>query len=73
MLLVDVREFDLVLAHAVRVLALEHQVHHVGRILRFQGEDVFVLGGAEHLCEGDEVDPQRDVAVAAVRGEAFCF
>lgn len=73
MLLIDIRKFDLILAHAVRLRALKHQVHHIGRVLSFQGEDVIVLSGAEDLCEGDEVDSESDVAVAAVGGETFCF
>lgn len=73
MLLIDIRELDLILTHAVRFRALKHQVHHVRRILGFQGEDVVVLSGAEDFCERDEVDAQSDVAVASVGGEAFCF
>lgn len=73
MLLVNVHKLDIVLANAVRIGTLKDQVHHVGRVLGFESKDVILLSGTEHLCERDEVDSERDIAVAAVGGEAFGF
>lgn len=71
MLLVNVHKLDIVLAEAVGLGALEHQVNGIGRVLGLEGEDVFVLGGAEDLGQGEQVDAEGDVTVAAVGGEAL--
>jgi len=73
MLLIDVHQLDIVLAEPVGLLALKHQVDHVGRILGLEREDVVVLRRAEHLGERAQVDAQRQVAVAAVWREALGF
>ena len=73
MLLINVHKLDIVFADAVCIGALENQVYDIGRVFSLEGEDVIRLRGAEHLCKGDEVNSQRDVAIAAVRGEAFSF
>lgn len=70
-LLVNVHELDVIFAQAVRLSALEHEVDHIGRVLSLQGQDIVILSGTEHLGQGNQVDAQGDVAVAAVRGESF--
>lgn len=69
-LLVDVHELEVILGEAVGVGVLKDQVQAVGRVLGLEGHDVVVLGGAEHLGQGGQVDTQRDVAVAPVGREA---
>lgn len=71
MLLVNVHELEIVLVQPVRLRALEHEVDHVGRVVGLDGQDIFILSGAEHLGQGDEVDAEGDVSVASVRGEGF--
>ncbi len=71
MLLVNVHQFDVVFAESVRLGTLEHQVNDIWRVVRLQGQDVFVLSSAEDLGQGDQVDTDGDVAVTAVGGEAF--
>jgi hypothetical protein len=66
MLLIDIHQLDIVLAQPIRLLALKHQIHHVGRILGLEREDIVVLRGAQHLGQRAQVDAQRQVAVAAV-------
>lgn len=70
-LLVNVHELQVVLAEPVALAALEDEVQDVGRVLGLEGEDVLVLGRAEHLGERGQVDAQGDVAVAAVGREAL--
>lgn len=65
MLLVDVHELDIVLADSVALGALEDQVDDIRRVLRLEGEDVFILCATEDFCEGGEVDAEGKVAVAA--------
>lgn len=71
MLLVNVHELEVVLANAVILAALEDEVEHVGGILGLEGQDILVLGGAQHLGEGGQVDTEGDVAVASVGGETL--
>lgn len=71
MLLVNVHELEVVLADAVVVAALKDEVEHVGGVLGLEGQDVLVLGGAQHLGQRRQVDTQRNVAVAAVGREAL--
>ena len=66
-LLVNVHELEVVLRDPVRLGALEDEVEDVGRILGLEGEDVLVLGGAQHLGERREVDAEGNVAVASER------
>ena len=73
MLLINVHQLDIVLAHAVRLVVLEHQVDHVRRVLRLEREDVLVLRASQHLRERGEVDAERDVAVAAEGREGLGF
>jgi len=73
MLLVDVHELEVILGDSVVGLALEHQVENVGRILSLEGQDVIVLGSAEDLGEGGEVNAEGNVAIAAERFKAFCL
>lgn len=69
--LVNVHQLDIVLAETVGLSALEHQVDSIGRVLRLQRENVFILGGAQDLGQRGQVDAQGNVAVAAVRREAL--
>lgn len=71
-LLVNVHELDIVLAQPVGLGALKHQVHRVGRVLRLQSQDVFILGSAQDLGQRAQVDAEGDVAVTAVGGETLC-
>lgn len=64
MLLVDIHQLDVVLAHAVGIRALEDQVDNIRRVLRLERQDVLVLGRAQHFRQGGQVDAERDVAVA---------
>lgn len=73
MLLVDIHELDIILAETVGLGALEHEVDGIGRVIRLERQDVFVLGGAQHLGQGDQVDTQGDVAVAPVGREPLCL
>lgn len=71
MFLVDIHKLNVILADPVGVGVLKHQVDYVGRVVRFERQDVILLRCAEHFCQRDEVDSQRNVAVASVRREAF--
>lgn len=71
MLLVNVHELDVVLAQPVALGALEDQVDDIRRVLRLEGEDVFVLCATEDFCEGGEVDAEGKVAVATEGREGF--
>jgi len=70
-LLVDIHQLDIILAYPVRLRALEHEVNRVGGVLSLERQDIFVLGGPQNLGQRDQVDSQRNVAVAPVRGEAL--
>jgi hypothetical protein len=65
MLLINVHELDVVLAHPVRLWVLELQVHNIRRILRLECEDVLILSSSQDFREGGEVDAESDVAIAA--------
>lgn len=71
MFLVDIHQLDIILAYPVGLRALEHEVNCVGGVLGLERQDVFVLGGPQNLGQRDQVDSQRDVAVAPVGGEAL--
>ena len=45
MLLINVHQFDVILAESVRLAALEHQVDDIWSVFGLQSEDVIVLGG----------------------------
>lgn len=65
MLLINVHQLDVVLADSVALGALEDEVDDIGRVLGLEGQNVLVLGGAEDLLQGDEVDTEGDVAIAS--------
>ena len=65
MLLVNVHQLDIVLADPVAGLIFEDQIDHVGRVLRLDGEHVFVLSRTKHFCERAKVDSQGNVTIAA--------
>ena len=71
MLLINVHELDVVLADPVGPAALEHQVDDIGRVLCLECEEIVALRGAEHFCEGAQVDTEGDVAVAAEGAEGL--
>lgn len=71
MLLVNIHQLDIVLAYPVRLGALEHEVDGIGRVVRLQRQHVLVLSSPQHLGQRDQVDAQRDVAVAPVGREPF--
>ena len=73
MLLIDVHKLNIILAQPIAFATLKDQVDHIRSIFRLQGQNVFVLGASEHLHERGEIDAERDVAVAAERGEGFGF
>jgi hypothetical protein len=70
-LLVNVHQLQVVLAQPVVLAVLEDEVEHVGRVVGLDRQDVLVLGRAQDLGEGAEVDAQRNVAVAAKGREAL--
>lgn len=71
MLLINVHQLDVVLAQSVCVCALEYQVDHVRRIFSLQCKNILVVCATEHFCQGRQVDPQGNVAIAAERREGF--
>lgn len=71
MLLIDIHELDVILANPVRRVVLEDEVHNIRRILSLDGENVLVLGSAEHFGERAKIDTEGDVAIAAERCEGF--
>lgn len=73
MLLVNVHELDVVLAQTIALAAFKHEIHHIRRIFRLQGEDVLILRAAENFHERRQVDTERKIAVAAKWGEGFSF
>ena len=73
MLLINVHQLDVILAQSVRLAALEDQVDHIRSIFSLEGEDIFILRGAEDLRQGVEVDAKGNVAVTSVGGEHFGF
>lgn len=70
-LLVNIHKLDIIFAQTVCLGTLEHQVDGIGGVLGLQGEDVFILGGAQDLGQGGQVDTESDVTVTAVGGEAL--
>lgn len=71
MLLVDIHQLNIILAQPVRLRALEHQVDNIRGVIRLEGENVVVLSSPQDLGQGDQVDTEGDVAVAAVGGETL--
>ncbi len=71
MLLVNVHELEVILGNTVVLGALEDKVQAVGGIFGLEGQDVFVLRGAQHLGERGQVDAERDVAVTPEGRESF--
>ena len=71
MLLIDVHQFDIVLAEPVVFRAFEHEVHDIGGVLSLQCQDVIGLRASQHLGERAEIDTERDVPIAAERREGF--
>ena len=71
MFLINIHQFDIVLAQPVRLAALKNQVDDIWCIFRLQCQDVFVLCSAEHFCERGKVDPESNVSVASEGREAF--
>lgn len=65
MLLIDVHQFDVVLAEPVGVRTLENQVHDIWGVFGLECEDIIALSCAEHFCEGAQIDAESDVAIAA--------
>ena len=73
MLLINVHQLNVIFAQTVLLRALKNQVDNIRRVLRFECQDIFVLGAAQHLHQGAEVDTEGDVSVASEGGEGFGF
>lgn len=71
MLLINIHQLQVILAQAITLARLKLQVQHIRRILCLQGQNIVVLCCSQDLGQGAKVDSKGDVAVAAVRGEAF--
>lgn len=71
MLLVNIHQLDIVLAYPIRLRALEHQIHRIRLVLRLERQNVLVLSSPQNLGQRDQVDSERNVAVAAVGGETL--
>lgn len=69
--LIDVHQLDIVLAQSVGLGTLEHQVDGIGRILGLEGKDIFVLSSPQDLGQGNQVDTEGNVTVAAVGRKSF--
>lgn len=67
MLLVNVHQFDVILADPVAIGALEDNVDNIWRVFGLEGENIVGLSGAEDLLKRGKVDTESDVAVAAER------
>jgi len=50
---------------------LEHQVQHIGGVIRLDGQDVLVLSSTENFCKGGKVNTEGNVTIASIWGEAF--
>jgi hypothetical protein len=73
MLLVNIHKLQVILAQSITLAALKHQIKNIRRVLSLDGQDIFILGGAENFCKGGEVDTKSYVAVASVGGETLCL
>lgn len=73
MLLIDIHQFDVILAESVALAALEYQVDDVWRVFRLQREDVFVLSRAQDFRQGGQIDAEGDIAVTSKGGEHLGF
>lgn len=71
MLLINIHELQIIFAQSITLAAFKYEVQHIWRVLRLQGQNIFVLGCAQNLCERGEIDTERDVAIAAVGRETF--
>lgn len=71
MLLINVHEFQVVLADPILGHILKQQVQDIGRVLGSQGDDVVALGRAQDLGQRGQVDAQGNVAVASVGSETL--
>lgn len=70
MLLVNVHKLEVILGDTVVIGRLKDEVELIGGVLSLEGEDVLVLGSAQHLGQRRQVDAKGNVAVASVRAEA---
>ena len=73
MLLINIHELQIILADAIILAALKHQVENIRRVLGLEREDILVLRGAKDFGEGGEVYAEGDVAVASKGGKGFGF
>jgi hypothetical protein len=73
MLLINIHKLQVILAQSITLAALEDQIKNIRRVLGLDGQDIFILGGAENFCKGGEVDTKSYVAVASVGGETLCL
>lgn len=71
MFLVNVHELEVVLADAVVLAALKHQVQDIRCVLGFERQNVLALSSSQHLGQRRQVDTEGNVAVASVGREAF--
>ena len=71
MLLVNVHQLDVVLADAIIRRTLEDEIDDIRAVFSLECEHIRALCGAEDFCKRVEVDPERDIAVAAVWVELF--
>ncbi len=72
MLLINIHKLDIILAHPICLVVLEHQIDYIRRVFRLECEDILILRGSQYFGEGCEVDSERDVAVTAVGREGVC-
>lgn len=73
MLLINIHQLDIILRDTIILRVLKHQVQDIGRVLSLEREQVLVSSSAKDLLKRGEVEPEGDVAVAAVGREAFGF
>ena len=71
MLLINIHQFQIILAQSVIIAALEDEVENIRSILSFESEDILGLGCAKNFCEGGQVDTEGDVTIATIGGETF--
>lgn len=70
-LLIDIHEFQVILAQSITLAALEHHVENIWRIICLECQNILILGSAENLCKGGKVDTKSDVTIASVWGESL--
>jgi hypothetical protein len=66
MFLVDIHEFDVILAAAVALRVFEDQVQGVWGVGSLEGQDILILSSAQDLSERVQVDSKSNVTVASV-------